>query len=420
MPILLAALVGGVVFVVVELAVSAFRGKAPTLASLGLAFLGGAVGGAVFSAALIGLGVGGAATAISSHTISTTGRLAMASGSSGASSAFTHRVGTNLSQGAPALEGAALDTATGLAIGGAIPVAGRALKPVVQPVAKAVVSRVRGLSGALRGEKSGKVLKAGFARPAIFASVHPPRPAWLRDRIAAALRAVSLNAKQARGPPAARSDVLRFLNETYEHVREVNALVKAMGGRPRPLPKTAAPGSTLRGVHDFGERVSLRRVQDWLAELRRNPLRDRDGKVVPVPQWLTNMVDDASRAGSKSIDVGKLSPQVAAGLGRSGAPDLYAIKLHNFSGHHMKSWPKNTSATSSRLMEAVADMVNAMRQPRIYRPQPMSFAKIRQILLSDVESGSLPPSARVVIDRALRVQGNLERTGVVNPYYLLE
>ncbi|MGE0710407.1 MAG: hypothetical protein AB7N76_26035 [Planctomycetota bacterium] len=441
-------LIGGVMCVALEVALLTWRDQPLTWKKLALAFLSGAVGGALFKGALV---AGGLVLGSASNVV-------VASAVSGGGSSAVHRIGLNAEEGRPLLEGTTQATAQGAAFGAALPLAGRALAPVVRPIVEPVAARVRGAVGVLRGEAPGEAIPVrgeapvkgapvkgapikgaaveegaaakatGKSKPKpeepglapVYATVHPPAPAWLAERMEASLAAVARNAPRARGPPAEASDVAGFLHETYEHVREVNALIRALGGRPRPIPSQVAPSEALSGIHDFGERVSLRRLEAWLADLRQNPLRDRDGKAIPVPEWLENMVADARAAGERSVDVGKLSPQVAAGLGRAGPPEPYAIRLHNLSAHHVKTWPENTPSTNARLLEMVADTINAMRQPRVYRPRPLPFATIRETLQGDVAAGRLPASAREVIDHALEVQAQLERSGQVNPYYLLE
>ncbi|MCO5167103.1 MAG: hypothetical protein M9894_12195 [Planctomycetes bacterium] len=265
---------------------------------------------------------------------------------------------------------------------------------------------------ALRAARDDLAAARSPAARAGLAAVHPPPPAWLEARFAATVAAVR---RGEAGPQADAADVAAFLRETYEHVREVDALVRALGGRTRPIPAAAPGDAALRGVHDFGERASVRRVEELIASLRREPLRDREGVPLEVPAWLARLPVEARRAGERSIDVGKLSPHVAAGLSRRGPPDPFALRLHNLAAHH--SAPARPGPA---VIEEVADMVQAMRQVRVYRPEPMPFDRIAAILEEHVVTGRLPAEARPLIARALEAQARLERTGAVTPYHLLE
>lgn len=249
-----------------------------------------------------------------------------------------------------------------------------------------------------------------------YRSVHGEVPAWLEARFEKTIEIVKAG-KMA--PEASSKEVRAFLIETFEHINEVNALVEKIGGKARPLPKHLASNVELKGVHDFGEYASTRRVREFVDNAKKNPLVDfKTKKAVPVPQWLETLVSKAEASGQRKIDVGKLAPWVAAGLARNGAADIYSIKLHNLSGHHA-DFSKKTKVSNS-LIEAIADRVNAMRQVRIYRAEPMPFETIKKFLLEDVSRGSLPKAAEAVIKQALEAQRVLERSGKVNPYHMKE
>lgn len=247
-----------------------------------------------------------------------------------------------------------------------------------------------------------------------YREVHGATPAWLAERFEATVRAV---AEGSVSPKASPEDVRNFLRETYEHIREVNALTAELGGKSRPIPETAPKGE-LRGVHDFGEFASTRKVREFLDNAKANPLKDRAGNAIPVPQWLENLVTRAEASGQRSIDVGKLAPWVAAGLGRNGPPDIYSIKLHNLAPHHHEF--RADAKVSGPVIESIADRVNAMRQVRIYRKTPLSYDVIRGFLMEDVKAGRLPTAAEGLIERAIESQQKLERSGRVNPYHMLE
>lgn len=250
-----------------------------------------------------------------------------------------------------------------------------------------------------------------------YRSVHPPPPPWLVQRFEGTMRTVL--GVGFDGPEVHRELVRPFLYETYEHVREVNELMRGMGARPRDLPGEA-PGSkdALKGIHDFGERVSLARLEAWVEGLRANPPKGADGRALPIPRWVIELPNRVRQSGAKTFDVGKLSPYVVAGLSRPGNPDVFAIELHRLSAHHLhqsrEGWPgKNL------LFEALADKINAMRQVRVYNPKPLPFERIREILRADRGKG-LPPDSGPMIEEALATQAKLERTGKVNPYHLAE
>ncbi len=463
MHVLVGALVGALVSALIVAGVALWRGRRPTLKDLLLAAGAGAVGGAI-TAATLGLGAG-AATA-------TLGRQVAAFSAGGAVAGGLERTGHNAVEGRPLGDGVATSTAVGAA-GGVIPVVGRGVSkawssasaaassrfrgttsPALEPAAEALgtsaatraatdatadlalpppavvadaAPRVRGFVEALGGDAA-PARPAGSPQPrappalpkspaveAGLAAVHPAPPAWLQGRMADTVAAV----RRGVGPEAAPADVERFLVETYEHVREVNALLRALGTRARDLPAAAPTEQALRGVHDFGERASVRRVEELIAKLRREPVVE-DGVVLPVPEWLVRLPAEARRAGESTIDVGKLSPHVAAGLARAGKPDPFAIRLHNLSAHHQRMGPSATGRPSAALVEEVADRVNAMRQVRVYRKKPIPFERIEQLLLDDVRSGALPPEAEGLVRQAVAAQRALERSGEVTPYYLLE
>ncbi|MCA8924607.1 MAG: hypothetical protein KDD82_22535 [Planctomycetes bacterium] len=426
MHILIGALVGAAVAVGVTLLLHAITGRRLRLRDVLLSAAGGALGGAVITGTL---GVGAA--------VGTTRTLG-AFGLGGAVASGSEQAGRNVLDERPVLEGVGRASAIGGATGVAFPVVAKGAGKVVQAVARRLDAPVsapvsaattaagstpagsatappsRGIKQILLGEEGG-----GGSRRAprvggkAYASIHPPAPAWLQQRFARTVDEVWLGRS---GPKAETADVKRFLEETYEHVNEVNALVKALGGRPRPIPARAGPDEVITGVHDFGERASVRRVEELVESLRKNPVTDRDGNQLEVPEWLIRLPREARAAGEATIDVGKASPHVAAGLGRTGPPDPFALRLHNLSAHHAKLTSKG-GAPSNVLIEEVADMVNAMRQPRIYRPEPMPFGKIEAILDDMVAKGQLPEDATPLIRRALEAQRQLEVGGQVNPYH---
>lgn len=250
--------------------------------------------------------------------------------------------------------------------------------------------------------------------PEAYRSVHAAPPAWLQARFKSVM--AEINAPGWDGPRANPKLVRAFLYETYEHIHEVNALSKAIGGRARPIPATAAETGPLRGIHDLGERVSLVQLEAFIAEAKRAPLKHfRTGLEVPVPEWLERLAQRARASGRKSVDIGKLSPYVAAGLSQPNVPERYAIELHRLSAHH----GHGEKLKGSVLIETIADRINAMRQVRVYSKTPMPYEKIKAIVLGDVGKG-LPLGTEGLVLEALKAQRHLERTGKANPYQLLE
>ena len=243
--------------------------------------------------------------------------------------------------------------------------------------------------------------------------MHPAPPEWLAERFRGAEARVA--SPTWDGPKADPALVRGFLHETYEHIREVNTLLEALGGKGRPIPSVAPADGVIRGVHDFGERVSLARLEAFIAKVKLEPLIDFKTKLpVPMPAWLEGIAREARARGERSVDVGKLSPYVAAGLAQPSVPDRYAIELHRLSPHHGAETPRGTL-----LKEMIADRVNAMRQVRVYSKLPLPFEKIAEIVLGDVGKG-LPADARSLVLEALETQRALERSRKVNPYYVLE
>lgn len=431
MPWLVAAGVGAVLSVVGALVVARITGRAVTGRQLLAAAIGGAVSGLVL------VGTLGAGATLGTAVGASVGREIAAFTASGAAGGAAEQASKNVLEGRPVGQGVGTATVVGAGEGAVLGGAARVVKAVVRPLLSHAAPEIApveapaaaapaarpaeiGAAQVIEGERPGARTGSPSATPrgppsegpvatATATSVHTAPPAWLEQRFASTVEAV----REGRaGPQATPEDVASFLHETYEHVQEVNALVAEMGGRPRPIPAVEpATDEALRGVHDFGERASVRRVQELVDQLRRDPLETRDGVPLEVPGWLASLPNEARIAGETTVDVGKLSPNVAAGLAKKGPPDPFAIKLHNLSAHHSQTPHGNA------LIEAIADRVNAMRQPRIYRPVPMSFDKIREIVTGEIDRGSLPQEAREVLEKAIAAEAKLEQSGQINPYH---
>jgi hypothetical protein len=283
--------------------------------------------------------------------------------------------------------------------------------------AGAVAREVRDVAAREGRRDDGDGAAAGAARRRRgYASIHPPPPAWLQRRFDATVEAVR---RGEAGPESSPEAVRAFLQETWEHSREVRTLTDELGGYPRRSVPDVEPRTGTNGIHDFGERVSARRLDDQIQRWREQPLRDsRTGEAIPVPDWVSRLPDEARARGDANVDIGKLNPHIAAGLAREPA-DRYALELHRSSAHHSTT----ASPNSITVVEQVADVVNARRQPRFYRvergdPDVVTpFETIERDLIRDVDSGRLPETARPLIPRAVEAQRRLEIEGRVNPYH---
>jgi hypothetical protein len=183
------------------------------------------------------------------------------------------------------------------------------------------------------------------------------------------------------------------------------------------------PPNGTKGIHDFGERTSVRRLQGQIERWRNEPLRDATGGPVALPEWVERLPSEALARGESTVDVGKLSPHIAAGLGKEPV-DRYALELHRMSAHHPQHRARPGDVTAA-VTEEIADVINARRQPRFYRlergdPNPVTpFETIERDLIRDVESGKLPdtPAVRALVHRAIETQRRLEIEGTVTPYH---
>src|SRR5262249_36159881 len=153
-------------------------------------------------------------------------------------------------------------------------------------------------------------------------------------------------------------DAQRFLSELYEHVNEVNALEGRMAANHPELGinvRSTDIASGFKNVHDLDEVVPIEKVQK---------IAESEG----APDWLKKQVAAAQARGQTTMDVSKFNPDVVAGMATQGKADPWAMKLHNLSPHHSDFAPLASGAPNPNWAETVADQINAMRQPRIYRP----------------------------------------------------
>lgn len=188
------------------------------------------------------------------------------------------------------------------------------------------------------------------------------------------------------GPPMESADAIRaFYKETIPHVYRVRQLVERLGGDAT--------------THDLVERVPLDKVEQLAARLKDDPSVDAS--------WLNTLVARARAKNASELEVGKLSPQVGAGLARAGKPDRVSIELHRLSAHHAPG-----AGTESHL-EAAADVLDALVSPRSYK-QGMSFDAAKKIFWDMVEKRqiSYPDTAesRTLFDKIVSTYQHLRET----------
>jgi hypothetical protein len=170
-----------------------------------------------------------------------------------------------------------------------------------------------------------------------------------------------------RGPvPESPALVAAFIEETVPHVHRVMGLTQRMGA-----------GAQAR-THDLVELVPLERVERLVARLAKSPDLD--------VSWLAALVkaarENPRNAARQVLDVGKLRPQVAAGLARSGKPDLVALELHRLSDHH------HQLGTRTEIVEGAADIIDALVSPRSYK-EGMSYEAAEAVFWDGVAHGRI-------------------------------
>ena len=167
--------------------------------------------------------------------------------------------------------------------------------------------------------------------------------------------------------------------ELLRHVRRVIGMLDEMDEPVR--------------LHDIDEAASLESVLQLLRSQR------AQGIPAAETEWLGMAFRRALEAGDESVDVSKLRPEVIAGLGRRGRPEQTAYKTHQLSEHH-----RGTAPTTA---EAQADMVEAMRAPRSYKPE-MSWAEMRRIFQEKADEGVYTPEIMAGLERAIRALQRIE------------
>jgi len=220
------------------------------------------------------------------------------------------------------------------------------------------------------------------------------------------------------GPSANADDVAAYLQRQWLHSERVGVLTEAMGGRARRAPVSdLRPGAPLI-VHDISEfAVSRREFINKVREWRNNPLRDADGNAVPVPAWVEEMrLHTMNRdMHSARVDVGLLNPHIAAGLGRSGPPDVYAEAIHNLSPYRQANrvadgWTRNGVPNPDlhpEQIELIANRISNMRHPE-RGAAPVPLEQIETILVGEVRDGTLPRPALNVIHAGVRKQREID------------
>jgi hypothetical protein len=175
-----------------------------------------------------------------------------------------------------------------------------------------------------------------------------------------------------------------FLRETFTHRRDVMVLNSHAGGRQVPN-------------HDVVEHAKT-------SDLR--ALVDRLGH--DAPEWMRDILSAAERSGKSRVEVGKLVPEVLAGLAQRGRPDRGAIEFHNLSGHHRPDGPAT---------EVPTDRINSMRQPRdAYRQYAFTSTEIDRIVTDMHQKGQMSASQLGEHRRILELQLDLERRGYLTSY----
>jgi hypothetical protein len=98
-----------------------------------------------------------------------------------------------------------------------------------------------------------------------------------------------------------------------------------------------------------------------------------------------------------AVDVGVMNPHIAAGLGRSGAPDVYAQAVHDLARQRRMATiaeqralrsPKGPEISTEEI-ENIADRINGMRRP-LRGGDPLPFEQIEARLLQEAERQRLP------------------------------
>jgi|CXWL01.1.fsa_nt_gi hypothetical protein len=182
------------------------------------------------------------------------------------------------------------------------------------------------------------------------------------------------------GPKVLSVKELRdFVQDTLGHAKRVKQLSTQLGGE--------AAG------HDVNESAPIARVEALARTLR------TEAKTDPTIEygWVEALAVTARSKGENQIDVGKFTPQVAAGLARSGKADPAAIAFHRLAAHHSRTQPANK-------VELVADLTDALLSPRGYKPalSPQASLKIISDMVErrqvGLDAGDLP-----LVRRALKL-----------------
>jgi hypothetical protein len=212
-------------------------------------------------------------------------------------------------------------------------------------------------------------------------------------KAAAALRTVL--SPGFEGPRTTNALARRFLRETLIHSHDVATLANALGVKA--------------SRHDLEEERPVAELQRLHEAMARGAVEGIPAG--PPPAWVTRMLAEAKRTGAERVDVGKLNPYVLAGLALVRKPEemgpeyVAARAVHRLALHHTRKEP-----------EMAADVVNSIRMPRVYRPVPMSFAAIRQLVLAKAKLERWSPEQVATAERAVVLQARFERSGRVTSY----
>lgn len=216
-----------------------------------------------------------------------------------------------------------------------------------------------------------------------------PRMLEVADRRATQMIKILKSANYFGPVMESEAAIRAFLRETIPHTYRVRMLVECMGGDA--------------GTHDLLEPVRLELARERMEMLKKKG--ENTG-------WLEHMIDQAQRRGDTHLDVGKLSPHVAAGLarlpmdetGRTAMFDWVARELHRLSRHHQGG--------PGMELEIIADILDSLVSARTYK-DGMSYEAAEELLLADIEAGrvALPntPEIRMLIKEVIAMHKKLSK-----------
>jgi hypothetical protein len=167
-------------------------------------------------------------------------------------------------------------------------------------------------------------------------AIHGDSPPWLQQIFEQTLLNVS-NATYGPATEVSAEEVSHFLWETYQHIEDVNSMLRDAEVNYKPIQETGpeTPYARTHAAHDLGQTISLSRFRSFILEFESGKFKDRDGNVVSTPPWLYQLLKEAEKNGWNKIPIGKEFYQIAAGLSKKGPPDPGALGLHTAADHHL-------------------------------------------------------------------------------------